>query len=169
MATIEPRPDRAGTRHYRVKIRLRGLPSQTATFPTRAAARRWATVQEGALRERRAFPTPAVAPYTLADLLDRYRQEVLPQKSASTARNQTLHCAWWQQQFGTTRLVALTPALLATARDQLAQTQMRTSCFGLGSGRIGQYHAFVVTPHPGLLPGGISPRVSLRSTLGFSS
>ncbi len=130
MATIEPRPGRAGTRHYRVKIRLRGLPSQTATFPTRAAARRWATVQEGALRERRAFPTPAVAPYTLADLLDRYRQEVLPQKSASTARNQTLHCAWWQQQLGTTRLVALTPAMLASARDQLAQTRASATVNG---------------------------------------
>ena len=120
MATIERRPGRQGAVHYRVKIRLHGLPAETATFRTLAEARRWAAVHEGALREGRHFPTPAAAPYTLARLLDRYAREVLPRKSPSSERNQALHCAWWRQQLGTTRLGALTPALLATCRDQLA-------------------------------------------------
>jgi integrase len=123
MATIERRQGRHGTVHYRVKIRLRGLPAASATLPTLAQARRWAAVREGALRERRAFPTSAAARATLAELLDRYAREVLPRKSPSSERNQALHCAWWRQQLGTTPLVELTPAQLATARDQLARTR----------------------------------------------
>ncbi|MFQ5875578.1 MAG: site-specific integrase, partial [Dehalococcoidia bacterium] len=61
MATIERRPQRDGALRYRVKIRVRGAPLQTATFPTLAEARRWAHIQEGAIRERRYFHTTEAA------------------------------------------------------------------------------------------------------------
>ncbi len=123
MATITPRLGRDGIPHYQVRIRLHGVPSQIATFPTLATARRWAQTVEGAIRERRAFPTSEAARHTLADLLERYTTEVLGAKWPATARKQATHMAWWRQQLGTTRLAEVTPARLTTCRDQLARTR----------------------------------------------
>jgi integrase len=123
MATIERRPQRDGTPQYRVKIRLGGWPARTATFPTLAAARRWAQTTEGALRARRYVPLPAAARLTLADLLTRYGREVLATKAPATVRKQTQCLAWWRTQLGATPLGEVTPALLVTCRDQLAQTR----------------------------------------------
>jgi len=120
MATISKRPGRDGTPHYQVRIRLRGGPHQTASFPTLAAARRWAQTLEGAIRTQRAFPTPEAARHTLADLLDRYQTEVLSTKHPATARKQGAHVLWWRQQLGPRLLVDVTPARLAACRDQLA-------------------------------------------------
>ena len=120
MATIQARPDHTGRTRYRVQIRL-GDARASATFPTLAAARRWATVTEGALRTQRQFPTLEAARRTLGEVLERYAREVLPSKSPRTAVNQAIHLAWWQAQLGTTYLIELTPARLTTCRDRLAQ------------------------------------------------
>lgn len=120
MATIQARPDRTGGTRYRVQIRL-GTARASATFATLAAARRWATVTEGALRTQRQFPTLEAAHRTLSAVLVRYDREVLPTKSPRTALNQAIHLTWWQAQLGTTLLLELTPARLTACRDRLAQ------------------------------------------------
>src|SRR6266566_8003453 len=76
MANIEKRN---GT--YRVKVRLKGHPTQNATFQTLTEAKRWAQSIEAAIRERRYFPATEAKQHTLADLIDRYSQDVLPHKS----------------------------------------------------------------------------------------
>lgn len=120
MATIQARPSRTGRTHYRVQIRL-GVVRASATFPTLAAARRWAAVTEGALRTPRQFPTRDAARRTLDEVLERYAREVLPSKSPRTALNQAMHLTWWQTQLGTASLLELTPARLTACRDRLAQ------------------------------------------------
>jgi len=120
MATIQARPGRTGRTHYRVQIRLGGAQA-SATFPTLAAARRWAALTEGALRAQRQFPTLEAAHRTLGEVLERYTREVLPTKSPRTAVNQAIHLAWWQAQLGPQRLIELTPARLTACRDRLAQ------------------------------------------------
>ena len=120
MATIQARPSRTGRTRYRVQIRL-GDARASATFPTLAAARRWATVTEGALRTQRQFPTLEAAHRTLGEVLTRYTRHVLPTKSPRTALNQAIHLAWWQAQLGAPRLLELTPARLTACRDRLAQ------------------------------------------------
>jgi integrase len=122
MATIQARPGRGGGTHYRVQIRLHGARA-SATFPTLAAARRWATMTEGALRAQGQFPTLEAAHRTLDEVLARYAREVLPTKSLGTAVNHAIHLAWWQAQLGTQRLIELTPARLVACRDRLAQTR----------------------------------------------
>lgn len=42
MATIETRQTPDGKTSYRVKIRIRGFPSQSATFERKTDARQWA-------------------------------------------------------------------------------------------------------------------------------
>jgi integrase len=121
MATIQARPTRSGRTHYRVQIRL-GTGQASATFRTRGEARQWAALTEGALRAQRQQPRLAAAQHTLADVITRYRRDILPTKQPRTAAGQAIHLAWWQDVLGTTRLRDLTPAALVMWRDALART-----------------------------------------------
>jgi hypothetical protein len=118
MANIE---HRNGT--YRVKVRLKGHPTQNATFQTLKDAKRWATSTEAAIREKRYFPTTEAKRHTLADLIDRYIQDVLPHKSRSSVYMQTLQLGYWCQHLGHYNLSDLTPSLIAEHRDILAKTR----------------------------------------------
>jgi len=121
MATIERRAQRDGALRYRVKVRVHGARPQTATFPTLAAARRWAHATETTLRAQRHFPPPEAARHTVADLLARYTRTVLPHKSPGSARTQAPKLAWWHAALGAQRLSDVTPALLVACRDRLAE------------------------------------------------
>ena len=77
MATIERRTGRDGQLVYRIKIRRKGHPPQTATFAKLSEARKWAQVTEGAVLTDRHFTTPEAKRHTLADLIDRYTRAVL--------------------------------------------------------------------------------------------
>src|SRR5215510_11062911 len=80
MATIEQRTIQDGQIVYRVKVRRKGAPLQTATFSKRSEARKWAQMTEGAVLEGRYLKTAEAKRHTLADLTDRYIRDVLPQK-----------------------------------------------------------------------------------------
>jgi len=121
MATIERRTQRDRTPRYRVKVRVHGTRPQTATFPTLAAARRWAYATEAAVREQRHFPPPEAARHTVTEFLARYTRTVLPRKSPGSARTQASQLAWWEAQLGRLRLTDVTPAHLVACRDRLAE------------------------------------------------
>lgn len=121
MATIQARRIRSGRTHYRVQIRL-GTGQASATFRTLSEARQWATRTEGTLRAQ-GQPRLAAAQHTLADVIARYRRDVLPTKQPRTAVNQAIHLDWWREVLGTTRLRDLTPATLVRCRETLAQTR----------------------------------------------
>jgi hypothetical protein len=53
MATITPHKSKDGSLTYRVRIRCKGQPLQTATFPLLKDAKRWATMIEGQMIEGR--------------------------------------------------------------------------------------------------------------------
>jgi hypothetical protein len=53
MATFEKRTTHDGTTTYRVKVRRKGYPPQTATFTKLADAKKWAQITEGAVLEGR--------------------------------------------------------------------------------------------------------------------
>jgi hypothetical protein len=54
-------------------------------------------------------------------MVERYQQEVLPQKSSSSIYMQTLQLQWWKSHLGDLPLANMTPALLADYRDRLAR------------------------------------------------
>lgn len=121
MATIEQRTTEDGKIVYRVKVRRKGAPPQTATFHRLTDAKKWAHVTEGAVIEGRHFKTAEAKRHTLADLIDRYLHDVLPHKSHSAQVNQHIHLTWWRQYIGEKTLADITPAILAECRDSLAQ------------------------------------------------
>jgi integrase len=121
MATIVRRQGPNGQLVYRVQVRRKGAPSLSATFPTRAKARKWAQITEAAILEGRHFPTSEAKRHTLAEAIDRYLVDVLPHKSASSIEMQTIQLQWWRRRLGHSRLADLTPSLIAEHRDRLAQ------------------------------------------------
>jgi len=119
MANIEKRNSSNGAANYRVKIRLKGFPVQSATFERITDARKWAQQTESAIREGRHFKTTEGKRHTLAELIDRYIRNVLPHKPKS-AYDQTRQLKWWSAEIGSHALSDVTPSLIAQYRDKLS-------------------------------------------------
>lgn len=124
MAYIQERRDLQGKLSYRVQIRLKGHPTQSATFERKTDAKKWASATESAIREGRHFKTTEAKRHTLAELIARYKREVLPSKAASTQLAQSIHLDWWDAKLGSYLLADITPALLSQHKSILATEPM---------------------------------------------
>ena len=118
MASIEKRITDSGETSYRVKIRLKGYPTQTATFNRLTDAKKWVTVTEAAIKEGRHFKTTEAKKHTLGDLVDRYIKDVLPTKPKQ-AYAQRPQLERWKAEIGSYALADITPALIVECRDKL--------------------------------------------------
>jgi len=119
MANIEKRVTQDGDTSYRVKVRLKGFPTETATFSRITDAKRWAQETETRIREGRYFKASAAKKHTLAESIDRYITNVLPNKPKAVS-DQTLQLTWWKEQLGQYTLANISPALISECRDKLA-------------------------------------------------
>ena len=119
MANFEERKNREGKIVYRVRVRLKGHPVETATFTRKTDAKKWAASTEAAIREGRHFKTSASKRHTLGEMVDRYRDSVLPLKSDSMQRDQWSQLEWWKDQIGDRLLADVTPELVGECRDKL--------------------------------------------------
>lgn len=122
MATVEERVTDSGT-SYRVKVRLKGHPVQQATFASKTKAKQWATQTEAAIREGRYFPANVIKAKTLADAIERYSNDYLPELKDYRGRAALLK--WWNEHYGQYALPHLTSELLSKARDRLSKTCKR--------------------------------------------
>lgn len=118
MATIRERANSDGTPSYQVIVRLKGFPAQRATFTRKTDAKRWAQDTESAIRDGRHFRTNEAKRHTLAELIDRYVEDVLPTKPRSVEK-QTAQLEWWKTRLGAYTLADVTPALITECRDEL--------------------------------------------------
>lgn len=121
MVNIEKRTTQDGTTSFRVKIRLKGFPTQSATFDRLTDARKWVQQTEAAIREGRHFKTTESKRHTLGDAIERYINDVIPTKPKNTV-NQVGQLKWWKDNLGDYSLADVTPALIAQYRDKLAKT-----------------------------------------------
>ena len=118
MAYIQERKDKEGKTHYRVQIRLRGFPTQSATFERKTDAKLWAQQTEAAMREGRYFKTFEAKKHNVAELVNRYIENVIPLKPKNASAC-TAQLKWWKEQIGHCLLSDLTPAIIAEQRDKL--------------------------------------------------
>jgi len=118
MASIKERKDKDGKTRYYVQIRLKGYEPQCASFARITDARKWIQDTEVAIREGRHFKTSEAKKHTLAEMVDRYIENVLPTKKDSMQRQKT-QLLWWKEQIGYKLLSDVTPALIAEQRDKL--------------------------------------------------
>src|SRR5215831_1824790 len=127
MPTISVHHAKDGSITYRVRIRMKGKPLQSASFPTRQDAQRWAKLRAAEMLTQRHFPERRVE-HTFADLLERYEQDVLPRKVYETQRRESYLLAFWKKRFGFKLLTDLTKADIVKVRDEfLAQKAKATT------------------------------------------
>lgn len=119
MANIEKRTTDEGKTSFRVKVRIKGFPGQSATFERKTDAAKWAQSTESAIRENRHFKTSEAKRHTLAELIDRYCRDVLPSKKS--AKDQAQQLGWWKDEIGSHSLSDVTPSMLAECRDKLGR------------------------------------------------
>lgn len=116
MAYIQKREKQNGKHHYRVQVRLKGFPTQSATFERKTDANKWAMQTESAIREGRHFATVESKKHTLAKAIDRYIKEILPTKPKSAAKQKS-QLMWWRDRIGAYTLSDASPQLIAEHRD----------------------------------------------------
>lgn len=118
MASIEKRTSEDGSTSYRVKIRMKGQPPESATFGRLTDAREWEKKIEADMKAGRYFGVSKR--HTVAELLDRYEAGELPKlKSSATVK---ARLGWWRELHGAALLSDLTPDVIAKARDTLKAT-----------------------------------------------
>jgi integrase len=106
---------------YHVQVRVAGYPSRTASFRSRVTAKKWAATIEAEMIEGRHFRHVEARRRTLADAIDRYIRDELPNKRDKKGPRSRL--AWWKAEIGDVRLADLTPALIVEKRDKLARSK----------------------------------------------
>lgn len=99
---IYTRTDSTGKTRNQVKVRLQGHPEASETFDRLTDAKRWQDATKTAIRERRYFKTLEAQKHTLADLIDRYVEDVLPTKG-SQRKTQGAQLAYWRKELARTR------------------------------------------------------------------
>lgn len=120
MASIQERKDGHGKIHFRVQIRLKGFPPETASFERKTDAKIWAAQTEAAIREGRYFKKAEAKRHTLTETIDRYIKEILPRKPR-TAPNQGPQLQWWKERLGNYTLADMTPSLIVECRGGLVK------------------------------------------------
>ena len=118
MATINSREDQDGiTIGWQAIVRKKGYPSQTKTFRAKRDAEAWARTIEsemdrGVWRDRSRAEATSVA-----DLLDRYAREILPEKKSRQGPSSVIRILT-ASELGKLSLAALSPEKLALYRDK---------------------------------------------------
>ena len=118
MPTIQRRVSPNGKIKYRALVRLKGHKPKTATFLKRADAVTWSQETETKIRQARYFPDRLIESekYTLGDLLDRYKSEVLPRKRD---KKQTGLIEWWRNELGDYKLGIFKAGVFGDSRGQV--------------------------------------------------
>ena len=124
MATIETRTTDTGDKSYRVKVRLKGYPAQSATFDRLTDAKKWAAATESAIREGRHFKTAEAKKHTLADMIDRYLSGVNLSKEQD--EHIGLHLRRWKDEIGFMVLADVQSDTITQIRDKLLNETVRT-------------------------------------------
>ncbi len=121
MAHIAKSTTKRGEPRYRVFIRRRGMKTVTKQFRRKTDAKRWASRTEAAIDEGRFFPKTEAEKRTVGELVERYIEEIVPERPDRDRPKVTNQLRWWTQNLGPLLLSDLKPALIAKQRDRLAK------------------------------------------------
>ena len=121
MANIQKRERKTGT-VYLADVRIHGFPRQKKTFKRLTDARLWAQQTEAAIRKGEFQNVVSTArSKTLNDVIQRYRDDVLPHKALSTQRAETTYLAFWERELGIYALSYIEPQLISAKLRELGE------------------------------------------------
>lgn len=115
MATIEKRKLKTRTT-YRVKVRLNGT-TETASFDKLTDAKRWGQEVEAAIRLNKHFKSDSAKKYSVSDMIEKYRSEILP--TVPSGKNKEAQLTWWKEQLGHIKLINLSTPMVSQCKDKL--------------------------------------------------
>jgi len=119
MAYIQKRIGKGGDVSYRVIVRVKGYPTQCATFSQKKMADEWAAKTEIAIKEGSHLAVVAARRHTLGEAIDRYLTDVLPTKRK--VRDEVFrHLAVWKELLGKYALIAVKPDVIKKAWADIA-------------------------------------------------
>lgn len=107
MANIQKRISKAGAVSYRVQVRLKGFPPESACFNRLTDARAWGSKTETDMRLGRHFG--ASKRHTFNELADEYQDHAKDKPRLD----------YWRSVFGADSLDTITPARIGKQRDKL--------------------------------------------------
>jgi integrase len=105
---------------YRAQVRVKGRPSESATFPKKEEAKAWAASIESAIREGRHFPHAAAKRTSFDALAKDYSDAVLAEFDAREKARRMRQLEWWAKQFGGLSLAEITADVVSKGRDVCA-------------------------------------------------
>ncbi len=118
MKGIDKRIHKNGTVSYRARVRIKGHPVLIQSFASKTLAVKWKRDTESAVEQGKYEYSKIGSKNTLAELIDRYIDKVLPSKPKN-ARNVRQHLLWWKQELGHCLLSDIKSSMIARKRDEL--------------------------------------------------
>lgn len=124
MATFQKRMSKTGAISWRAQVRIKGYPTQSATFPNKTLANDWAQETEIGIKNGKYFTTLKSKQHTLEELIDKYICEELPKKQK---RNKNIYFQLnvWKSLLGKYSLIAIRPELITGALNKIATIPTR--------------------------------------------
>lgn len=114
MGTIRKR----GEYQFQAQVRRQGYPAQSATFETRKDAEKWVRAIEREMDTGTFVPRSEAMRTTIRMLADRYLKERVPAMKSERQERQRVESIC--SKFGDYSLAAVSPAMIAAWRDELA-------------------------------------------------
>lgn len=111
MATFR---QRSGT--WQARVRIKGYPTETKSFTTKAEAQKWAREMESSMDKGAHYPSNQVTSITLHDVLQRYLEEVTPSKRSAVREAQGIRFMQ-RNRIASYGMHVLTPQVVAHYRD----------------------------------------------------
>ncbi len=126
MASINKHTSYDGKTSYRVRVRLKGYPIQTASFVRLTDAKKWAASTESAIREGRHFKTAEAKKHTVSEMIDRYCTDYLPNNkdkkySLKEQKERKSKLEWWSKNIGHYLLADITPQIIDEHLSKMTQ------------------------------------------------
>ena len=126
MASVNKHTSQEGKTTYRVRVRLKGYPIQTASFDRLTDAKKWAASTESAIREGRHFKTAEAKKHTVSEMIERYCTDYLPNNkdkkySLKEQKERKSKLEWWSKKIGHCLLADITPQLIDEHISKMTQ------------------------------------------------
>jgi integrase len=128
MASIEKRTTRDGKTSYRVKVRVRGFPPESATFERMSDAKHWAAQTESDMKNGRHFG--ASKRHTFKELCVEYEKHAADLRSFDDRKQ---HLDRWREEIGADLLSDITPQRIMKIREKLLSEPTRYTTRATGN------------------------------------
>jgi integrase len=122
---------------WKAVIRRRGYPATSETFDRKTDADKWARGIEARIEAGKFQDQSQARRYTVGDLIDRYINEIIPQKKAGAV--QVFQLRQWKAELGLLRLSELTPDRIIKAREKLMKRGGKEG--PVSNSTVNRYHA----------------------------